>query len=1057
MDPEYEHRLLRQINIQNDNLSPVKSTHVLHCRTPTGSPLSSPSKLGDRFIPTRAGANWNINFHRINENEKSPSQNRKSKDATSDNIKADGLAYSALLKNELLGAGIEKILDPQTEDRRLQPSTPEKKSLFMYSLNTKRSSPDNSTNISPYSLSPVSNKSQKLLRSPRKPTRKISKIPFKVLDAPELQDDFYLNLVDWSSLNVLSVGLGTCVYLWSACTSQVTRLCDLSVEGDSVTSVGWSERGNMVAVGTHKGYVQIWDAGAGKKLFTLEGHTARVGALAWNADQLSSGSRDRMILQRDIRSPPLQSERRLQGHRQEVCGLKWSTDHQLLASGGNDNKLLVWNHSSLSPVQTYVDHLAAVKAIAWSPHQHGLLASGGGTADRCIRFWNTLTSQPLQCMDTGSQVCNLAWSKHANELVSTHGYSQNQILVWKYPALTQVAKLTGHSYRVLYLAMSPDGEAIVTGAGDETLRFWNVFSKTRSTKESVSVLNLFTRIRYKVLQDKEMKQAEGQSEAAKQRELQRKIEQLKAEISHLDSQISGTEEQLATQEQSISRTWAQVEDSQRRELLLQAFRQSCVQGCKMLSDDTQKISGHCQALEQMARKAEMEVLFDEKSSSNSDGDKLNSKTTAEAQVLRQVRELCDDRVHFYQSLQESELKTAHSASKHVTREQRTAMFQYWLSAVESVLDGYPPNHVLSALQYLASREQKELEDKLHSLDVTRDVTALRFRYESNHLLDMSAEEDNELPPVKALLQDAWEEVEQSLLELAQTRSRVQQLKNQLQARRKEAEQEISVIADELHNDTLALSVVELELQCVMQAAARDHIRNRCIQLDQHARSRQEALRNLRSQWQSILDFRQLVVLRQEQIRGLIKGNSTAKTELIHLQRELQELIQSKLVPQFEDVTTAANSLRNSISKDVRQFGMVSLLALDCRTVEGIQRIPASSLSIHRLQSSTVSSLCQSLAFPLYMAPEELCLQARSQKLELRFLRQLLQLHSASLQKIQKETEMLHASDQKALLSRVVEDDQKLLKCLLPRVRGLTQRCAQGLSYGDQVKTAISYW
>lgn len=36
-------------------------------------------------------------------------------------------------------------------------------------------------------------------------------------------------------------------------------------------------------------------------------------------------------------------------------------------------------------------------------------------------------------------------------------------------------------------AMSPDGEAIVTGAGDETLRFWNVFSKTRSTKVSVEI------------------------------------------------------------------------------------------------------------------------------------------------------------------------------------------------------------------------------------------------------------------------------------------------------------------------------------------------------------------------------------------------------------------------------------------------------------------------------------------------------------------------------------------------------------------------------------------
>jgi len=100
-----------------------------------------------------------------------------------------------------------------------------------------------------------------------------------------------------------------------------------------------------------------------------------------------------------------------------VCGLKWSPDHQHLASGGNDNKLFVWNTRSNGPVQTYSEHLAAVKAIAWSPHQHGLLASGGGTADRRIRFWNTITGRPLQCVDTGSQVCNLAWSKHSSELV----------------------------------------------------------------------------------------------------------------------------------------------------------------------------------------------------------------------------------------------------------------------------------------------------------------------------------------------------------------------------------------------------------------------------------------------------------------------------------------------------------------------------------------------------------------------------------------------------------------------------------------------------------------
>ena len=107
------------------------------------------------------------------------------------------------------------------------------------------------------------------------------------------------------------------------------------------------------------------------------------------------------------------------------------------------------------------------------------MASGGGTADRTIRFWNTSNNTCLNSIDTGSQVCNLAWSKNSSELVSTHGYSQNHISIWKYPSMDQIALLTGHTYRVLYLSLSPDGQNIVTGAGDETLRFWTIFNKSR--------------------------------------------------------------------------------------------------------------------------------------------------------------------------------------------------------------------------------------------------------------------------------------------------------------------------------------------------------------------------------------------------------------------------------------------------------------------------------------------------------------------------------------------------------------------------------------------------
>lgn len=462
---------------------------------------STPEKFSDRYTPIRESQDWAIRYGLIHAPSSSTKivNTKRSKDDTPE-PRDESVAYECLLHNEIFNTGIEDIKEQRSTNdpaKKTNPVLTPRRNLFRFKARNDDNNVLAGIKSSPYSLSPVGVTSQNLLRSPKKSFRKISKNPFKVLDAPELQDDFYLNLVDWSSTNLLSVGLGTCVYLWSAHTSQVTRLCDLSTEdrNEKVTSVAWSERGNYVGVGCESGQVQVWDVTTNKQIRTFAGHTSRVGALAWNNDIILSGSRDRSIMQRDIRSPCIVPDRRLDSHKQEVCGLKWSPDNQNLASGGNDNKLYVWNMHSTQPYQAYHDHSAAVKAIAWSPHHHGLLASGGGTADRKIRFWNTLTGQPMQTVDTNSQVCNLAWSKHASELVSTHGYSQNQILVWKYPSLVQVAKLTGHTQRVLYLATSPDGDSIVTGAGDETLRFWNVFTKTRPKKASKSALNLFASIR----------------------------------------------------------------------------------------------------------------------------------------------------------------------------------------------------------------------------------------------------------------------------------------------------------------------------------------------------------------------------------------------------------------------------------------------------------------------------------------------------------------------------------------------------------------------------------
>jgi cell division cycle 20-like protein 1 (cofactor of APC complex) len=487
--------------------------------SPTGLPMDSPprrfsSPLGsknagetiysDRFIPSRISSNLEDAFE-IMGSEGDNKQNTRNDVAHESQGIMNNLLRSELLGQPLMSlkydadGGFTSTLPADAgSPSRTSGSGGRSPNVLRYrslSVATENNNGLNSYEMSPTAFGSKSPSSQITSGSPRKANRKIARTPYKVLDAPSLQDDYYLNLVDWSSTNVLAVALGTSVYLWSACTSKVTKLLDLSSSDDTVTSIAWALPGSLIAVGTNSGNVQIWDAIKCQKVRDLPKHGQRVGSMAWNSTLLASGSRDKCINLYDIRGRGGGGRQednhmsdsslvsRLAAHKQEVCGLKWSFDERMLASGGNDNKLFVWlsqQSDSSTPLYRFDDHCAAVKAVAWSPHQHGLLASGGGTADRHIRFWNALSGAPLHRIDTGSQVCNLMWSKNGNELVSTHGYSLNQIIVWKYPSMQKLTTLTGHTLRVLYLAMSPDGQSVVTGAGDETLRFWNIFPGPRS-------------------------------------------------------------------------------------------------------------------------------------------------------------------------------------------------------------------------------------------------------------------------------------------------------------------------------------------------------------------------------------------------------------------------------------------------------------------------------------------------------------------------------------------------------------------------------------------------
>lgn len=88
----------------------------------------------------------------------------------------------------------------------------------------------------------------------------------RTLDAPDILDDFYLNLLDWGSSNVVSIALENTVYLWNASDSSTSELVTVDDDDGPVTSVSWAPDGRHLAIGLNNSHVQLWDTTASKQV-----------------------------------------------------------------------------------------------------------------------------------------------------------------------------------------------------------------------------------------------------------------------------------------------------------------------------------------------------------------------------------------------------------------------------------------------------------------------------------------------------------------------------------------------------------------------------------------------------------------------------------------------------------------------------------------------------------------------------------------------------------------------------------------------------------------------
>jgi WD40 repeat protein len=155
-----------------------------------------------------------------------------------------------------------------------------------------------------------------------------------------------------------------------------------------------------------------------------------------------------------------------------IYSIAFSPDGQLLATGGDNNLICLWQIADGQPRQFLRGHTSRVWSLAWSPDSQ-MLASG--SEDQWgVRLWDVKTGNCLVILqgDRSHPTKSVTWHPDGQILASCG--DSNQIWVWDVHRRGLLRTLQGHSDWTVSVAWSPDGKILASGSQDQTIRLWDV-------------------------------------------------------------------------------------------------------------------------------------------------------------------------------------------------------------------------------------------------------------------------------------------------------------------------------------------------------------------------------------------------------------------------------------------------------------------------------------------------------------------------------------------------------------------------------------------------------
>lgn len=167
----------------------------------------------------------------------------------------------------------------------------------------------------------------------------------------------------------------------------------------------------------------------------------------------------------------------LRGHSDSVTSVTFSADGRRVATASLDGTVRLWNPATGVPEATLSGHRSSVVSVAFNPMNNQLASA---SLDGTVRLWNPGTGELEATLDHETPVLDIAFSPDGEVLASAN--VNGSVRLWD-PDTRTVHALLGHGSPVTTVAFGADKHTIIAGSRDGQIRQWEVWDAADSAPD----------------------------------------------------------------------------------------------------------------------------------------------------------------------------------------------------------------------------------------------------------------------------------------------------------------------------------------------------------------------------------------------------------------------------------------------------------------------------------------------------------------------------------------------------------------------------------------------